>query len=210
MLKQILAGIGGSAVTGALNQYSAKQNRRFQQEMSNTAYQRAATDLEKAGLNRILALGSPASTPGGSTANFPDFGQTINQAASTASQVSKQTAETSKIVAETTGITAANQKKIVESQFWKAIGPSVVKAAGSAEKFMGYLSNPKNWPTIQQLIKDTSQELLGEIRKVIKQNIPKIDTNILNFVTTNPVKIGENWGRQLREKLINLGPGGPE
>ena len=34
--------------------------------MSNTAYTRAAADLENAGLNRILALGSPASTPGGS------------------------------------------------------------------------------------------------------------------------------------------------
>jgi len=36
--------------------------------MSSTAYQRAAVDLDKAGLNRILALGSPASSPGGSTA----------------------------------------------------------------------------------------------------------------------------------------------
>lgn len=40
--------------------------RKFMYEFSGSAYQRAAGDLEKAGLNRILALGSPASSaPGG-------------------------------------------------------------------------------------------------------------------------------------------------
>jgi len=47
----------------------AAANRAWQERMSSSAYQRASTDLEKAGLNRILALGSPASSPGGSAAS---------------------------------------------------------------------------------------------------------------------------------------------
>jgi len=44
------------------------RQQRFQERMSNTAYSRAARDLENAGLNRILALGGPASSPGGASA----------------------------------------------------------------------------------------------------------------------------------------------
>lgn len=48
----------------------AQLNREFQREMSNTAYQRAVKDLEKAGLNRILAYTQGgASAPAGSSAS---------------------------------------------------------------------------------------------------------------------------------------------
>lgn len=62
--------IGSAGLAGRFNANEAEKNRDWQQYMSNTSYQRAAADLEAAGLNRILALGSGASTPSGATASM--------------------------------------------------------------------------------------------------------------------------------------------
>lgn len=51
------------------NSAEAVKNREFQERLSNTQYQRAASDLSAAGLNRILAVRQGgAGTPGGSSA----------------------------------------------------------------------------------------------------------------------------------------------
>lgn len=54
----------------AYNSAEAKANRQWQEEMSNTAYQRAVQDLKKAGLNPIIAAQNMgASTGTGATAS---------------------------------------------------------------------------------------------------------------------------------------------
>ena len=76
----------------AWNIAEAQKNRNFQERMSSTAYTRAAKDLEEAGLNRILALGGAASSPGGATAQGVDMASTAKALDQLADQGSKSMA----------------------------------------------------------------------------------------------------------------------
>ena len=73
--------------------------------MSSTAYQRSTKDLELAGLNRILALGKPSSTPAGATAVMQNvkapLAAGISRAAHSAIDVQRQMAEIENIQANT-------------------------------------------------------------------------------------------------------------
>jgi len=73
MLGEIIGGLiskSGQKSANAANLKIAREQMAFQEKMSNTAYQRSSKDLEAAGLNRILALGSPASSPQGASATM--------------------------------------------------------------------------------------------------------------------------------------------
>lgn len=89
------AAAGISATGGALSSYfgatkaanmsakAAREDRAWQEAMSNSAYSRQMRDMKNAGLNPILAYGGKgSSTPGGSTAKVPDFGSIYGKAAS--------------------------------------------------------------------------------------------------------------------------------
>jgi len=111
-----LAGLAGNVIGGLFGQSGqssanqanarlARENREWQERMSNTAYQRSAADLEKAGLNRILALGSPASTPGGNVARMENtkkqLGEAVSNSGMIAAQIANINAQTAKTRAET-------------------------------------------------------------------------------------------------------------
>lgn len=81
--------LGGASLLGALgtwwlnhsNQKLTKEQMNFMKDMSNSAVSRSMQDMRKAGINPILAAGSPASTP---SPGVPQLGNPVDSALSSA------------------------------------------------------------------------------------------------------------------------------
>lgn len=112
-----LGSLQSVAIQDHLNRKSAAKQMAFQDHMSSTAYQRAASDLEAAGLNRILALGDAASTPAGSapTVSSPEIAQNVTAAKQQASLADVQRAEIEKLRQDTRTSAAVERRTDAEA-----------------------------------------------------------------------------------------------
>jgi len=124
-----LIGSSGQRAANKANERIARENRAFQERMSSTAYQRAATDLEKAGLNRILALGSPASSPGGSTAVMQNPKASIAAGVTSATTTAINAAQQ---IATIENIKAQSLKAIADAKLTESKSDVISPAAGVA------------------------------------------------------------------------------
>lgn len=87
------AGLGFAAATSVFSAREAKKQRKFQERMSNTAYQRSMADMRKAGLNPILAYKQGgASSPSGAMGQVADLARGAASGASTAMELKRQKA----------------------------------------------------------------------------------------------------------------------
>lgn len=111
------ASLGSSMLASLFNAREAKKNRKWQEHMSNTAYQRAVVDMQKAGINPALVYGQgapSASTPAGSagTAAAPPLSMTeLLQAKVAAAQARNIDADTALKESQTEGQTIENKFK---------------------------------------------------------------------------------------------------
>lgn len=158
-----LGSLMGSSEQGKYNKEMARENREWQERMSNTAFQRAAKDLDAAGLNRVLALGSPATTPSGSSASIdaPKIAEAVNTGinAASAKQAIEQSKATEDLQREQRNTEQMRQHLIKEQAFQAASQTSLNRANAR-------YSNAKA----------TSSELYNPVQKLGNEILEKVTT----------------------------------
>lgn len=208
-----IGAIGGSIATGLMNRSAASDQEDFQRYMSNTAHRRAAKDLEKAGLNRVLAVGSPASTPAGAMASVPDYGANLAagiSADTTRKQANAAIKETAARTEKARAETGSSQvQKDIDEEGWKWLNEKGNEAY--KKSFLGAsMAQKAGIPTWGGLVagntdiltdnlppgwgKESNQKTLDSIRKAAAQRKARFEKKDKTGKSERDRFLGnENW-----------------
>lgn len=111
----------GGVISNLQNRGMAREQMRFQRDMSNTAYQRAMRDMRLSGLNPMLAyMQGGASSPSGSTATMNDI---VGPAVSSAQHGRRLSGEVAAMRASTAKM--ENEAMVLQQERQDPPGPGI-------------------------------------------------------------------------------------
>lgn len=174
------------AAANKTNIAEAEKNRLFQEEMSNSAWQRGTTDMIAAGLNPMLAFSQGgASTPGGSQATVqPEEGAAMKGLSKTVLDVvgmANTNSATDKIKSETALTNEATKEKAMSNKIMEQGMPAALKGAEAVQKKKAGSSMVEGW-------KETASSTARDVGNWLKRTFTSDPTGGVSKEKMNRLK----------------------
>lgn len=157
-----LATLAGTVYSANQAKKRAKEQMAFQREMSNTAVQRQMQDMQNAGINPILAgKYGGASSPTGSMAQTPNFGEAILRGA----QIQQAVNTAKKLGTENAIANQSLKQEIMNTKMYNKTGLSPVEAKHTFLNIMGSEGYKKTKEAVSG-VESSAKSLMDTLRTI--------------------------------------------